>query len=578
MSEKILLLKDIDLDKIKGVSEKGILIELPIYKSDIINPYNKSIANQNTLKNVDKLVNKLVENIGDDSILFIYGSPVQLIEFNESVSKRLKFHYWISLETGNRIEEYSSRGLRHNHLGLLMYTKNGNLSILDTKNTRFPYLSCLACGYNVKDWGGKKHLMNKNGGGISDVWRDLYNLTEKSIDQKIKDITLNKIESNKSDFNPNLECPDSVIKRLNNLVGKSDLLHIKVSPNYFKKISINRKVCTVVTKKNVEHEINRIILGDCIEEMQNLSYKYPEGIFDITFADPPYNLSKKYKEYDDTLKDEEYENWCNKWLELMVKLTKPTGSIFILNIPKWGLSHASTLNKYAYFENWIVWDALSTPKGKIMPAHYSLLHYTKSPGILTFNNQQKIDPIGYCIRNSCINQRIKQEKLIDERIDVGEIWSDLHRIKHKKDRDDHPCQLPYKLMDRIIQTFSNEGDIMFDPFGGAGTTGICALKNKRNFILMELDPYYKDISERRIFEVENTGNTIRKSVPKKKRSKYTKKFLETKAQELSVALKRKPTMEEYIDYYHLELEEIKKIYSEPLNVLKAGRIGIINNL
>jgi site-specific DNA-methyltransferase (adenine-specific) len=53
----------------------------------------------------------------------------------------------------------------------------------------------------------------------------------------------------------------------------------------------------------------------------------------MTFADPPFNLKKKYTSYTDTLEFQEYHNWCEQWISEMVTVTKPTGSIFLHNIP-----------------------------------------------------------------------------------------------------------------------------------------------------------------------------------------------------------------------------------------------------
>ena len=64
---------------------------------------------------------------------------------------------------------------------------------------------------------------------------------------------------------------------------------------------------------------------------------------------------------------------------------------------------------------------------------------------------------------------------------------------------DHPCQMPEKLLERIIKASSNEDDIVLDPFGGTGTTASVAKKLKRNFITMDISKkYFKVMSERLI--------------------------------------------------------------------------------
>ena len=76
---------------------------------------------------------------------------------------------------------------------------------------------------------------------------------------------------------------------------------------------------------------NKIIRGDCLSILK----KIPDKSVDITFADPPFNLKKKYSQYKDLKETEDYLNWCNDWMSEMVRVTKPTGSIFVHNIPRW---------------------------------------------------------------------------------------------------------------------------------------------------------------------------------------------------------------------------------------------------
>ena len=121
---------------------------------------------------------------------------------------------------------------------------------------------------------------------------------------------------------------------------------------------------------------NRVILGDAIEVMKQI----PDNSVDTTFADPPFNLGKKYNSYYDKKEVDEYIDWCKLWLREMVRITKPTGSIFVHNIPKWLTYFAAYLNEIAYFKHWIAWNAMGAPLGKtLLPNHYGILWYVKEP-------------------------------------------------------------------------------------------------------------------------------------------------------------------------------------------------------
>lgn len=239
-----------------------------------------------------------------------------------------------------------------------------------------------------------------------------------------------------------------------------------------------------------------IHLGDCIDVMDGL-YQEHGAFIDLIFADPPYNLDKAYGQYDDARRDREYLSWCNRWLEGCRKLLKPTGTLFVLNLPKWTTHHAVFLNEYFYLRHWLVWDALSEPRGKVMPAHYGLLYYTASLNDFTFNAPMPIELADQCLRPKCIAKRTSHRQMQE----VSDIWYDVHRIKHKRDRDAHPCQLPEKLLERVIGIASNPHDIVFDPFMGTATTAVVAKRMGRHYLGAEIDPSYKEIAERRLQNV-----------------------------------------------------------------------------
>ena len=79
--------------------------------------------------------------------------------------------------------------------------------------------------------------------------------------------------------------------------------------------------------------------------------KFPNNSVTMTFADPPFNLNKKYTNYNDKKNVAEYIIWCEEWLTEMVRITKEDGTIFVHNIPKWLTYYANHLNKIAHFKH-----------------------------------------------------------------------------------------------------------------------------------------------------------------------------------------------------------------------------------
>lgn len=247
---------------------------------------------------------------------------------------------------------------------------------------------------------------------------------------------------------------------------------------------------------------NKILNGDATE----LFKKIPDNSIDVTFADPPFNLKKKYNGYKDSLEFEEYLKWCEIWIQEMVRVTKPSGSIFIHNIPKWLTYYSSILNKYATFRHWISWDAPSSPMGKsLQPSHYGILYYVKDIKQTKFYElrypHKRCRKCGYLLKD----YGGKKQGLHPFGPLLSDVWTDIHRIKHNKYRDEHPCQLPIHLLERIILMSTDESDIVFDPFMGTGTTAIAAKRLGRDYIGFELDNKYVSISNDKLkYEQSNS--------------------------------------------------------------------------
>ncbi|OYD13991.1 restriction endonuclease [candidate division WOR-3 bacterium JGI_Cruoil_03_44_89] len=243
--------------------------------------------------------------------------------------------------------------------------------------------------------------------------------------------------------------------------------------------------------------INKVIQGDCLEMMQ----KIPDNSVDMTFADPPFNLKKRYGKYKDNKEFNEYMNWCKEWIYEMVRITKPAGSIFVHNIPKWLTYFATFLNEIADFKHWIGWDAPTAPMGKtLQPAHYGILFYAKNAKRLKFYEiryQHK-----RCRKCEVLLKDYggKKDGLHPFGPLVSDVWTDIHRIKHNKYRDKHPCQLPVHLMERLILMTTDENDIVLDPFVGTGTTVIAAKRLGRRYIGIDIDEKYVNITNGKLSE------------------------------------------------------------------------------
>jgi site-specific DNA-methyltransferase (adenine-specific) len=246
--------------------------------------------------------------------------------------------------------------------------------------------------------------------------------------------------------------------------------------------------------------VNQIIRGDALEIMSQI----PDDSVDVTFADPPFNLKKSYEQYEDDKETRDYLDWCRQWLSEMFRITKPTGSIFVHNIPKWLTYYSSYLNEIAYFKHWIAWDAMGAPLGKtILPNHYGILWYVKSRNFKFYDIRA---PHRYCRECNALLKDYGGKKHLIHPFGtlVSDVWTDIYRIRHSKRRDEHPCQLPVHLLERLILMTTDVGDIVLDPFIGTGTSAIAAKRLGRKYIGIDIDDKYVAISREKLGDISPT--------------------------------------------------------------------------
>jgi DNA modification methylase len=555
----------------------GVVISTPVDPSEIGQPFSASSEEQPLLDYLKAAIVQVAPKIKEGGYLFIYGLPRYLpalaLDLNESDD--WLFKYWIALDLAHKVIPDQ---LASSHLGLLMYLKGKRSPLnLNTDRVRLPYTACAACGKNLKDWGGKKHQLNKAGSALSDVWKDFYQVSGHSLDPEIPGLTLNHLDLNRPLITDFTVTPAPVLARITALVENgSPLAHLICAPLATRTAQIQVRQASVMLEP--ADLPNDIYLGDSVEVLADWAQRYPDGCFDLIFADPPYNLAKDYATYSDAEIDQDYLNWCDAWLAACIKLLRPGGALVVLNLPKWSIYHTRLLNQELFFQNWIIWDALSTPKGKIMPAHYSLLYYTKGP-VGKFNQNPALTRIprsDYCARPACLRSR--QASGQTETVALSDLWSDLSRIKHRRDRDEHPCQLPEKLMRRIIELFSAPGDFVLDPFSGVGTTALVAKELGRRYAAVDIDEKYVKIGRAKLAEFAQSGSITKPSI-KKVNTGLTKKTVELYMAKLCLELGHLPSEPELrtllaADAQSFDLDTAITLFGDFRLVIKAGRVAL----
>lgn len=230
----------------------------------------------------------------------------------------------------------------------------------------------------------------------------------------------------------------------------------------------------------------KLYKGDCIGVLKMIE---SESV-DVVFADPPFNLGKLYDSgIDDSIEESEYLKWCESWLTECFRILKNGGSLFIYNLPRWNIFLGGFLSQWMTFKHWITVEVkASLPiRGRLYPSHYSLLYYVKGKTAKTFHPDRL--PISTCRHcgGDIRDYGGHKKKLNPNGLNLSDVWTDISPVRHQKYKNRSSNALPLKLLDRVICMSSDEGDTIFDPFGGSGTTYVASELNRRNWVGCDLD-------------------------------------------------------------------------------------------
>lgn len=229
--------------------------------------------------------------------------------------------------------------------------------------------------------------------------------------------------------------------------------------------------------------MSEIILNDNCKIFNGKFQDYIKNIKDIKdyihiVTDPPYNINFKYNSYEDNLTDEEYIEMISEFQEF---------PIAIIHYPEESMK---------YFV-----PSLGVPDEVLVWAYNSNLPNRQHRLVNIYNMNVDFN----AVKQPYKNPKDKRVKKLIENGSVGtrmyDWFTDIQMVKNVSKDKFHPCPIPIQLMERIILLTTQEGDIVFDPFMGSGTTGVAALKNNRRFIGCEFDKKYFDIAKDRLEEI-----------------------------------------------------------------------------
>jgi site-specific DNA-methyltransferase (adenine-specific) len=269
------------------------------------------------------------------------------------------------------------------------------------------------------------------------------------------------------------------------------------------------RLLRLTAKAESQEIVNKTINQDLFEAIDFL----PDEFVDLMFVDPPYNLTKNFngKPFN-RMNNEQYTDWLDSWFSRMMRILKPDATVYICG--DWRSSHSifEVASKHLNIINRITWER------------------EKGRGALA-NWKNASEDIWYCTKSSDYKfyvdrVKMKRKVIAPYRTDDGtpKDWEDdsdgKFRLTHPSnlwtdltvpfwsmpENTDHPTQKPEKLLAKVILASSDENDVVFDPFMGAGTTCVVAKKLNRRFVGIEVDETYCCLAEKRLALAESESS------------------------------------------------------------------------
>lgn len=238
---------------------------------------------------------------------------------------------------------------------------------------------------------------------------------------------------------------------------------------------------------------SEIYLGDCVDVLKQM----PEKSVDMIFADPPYNLSNdgftvhagkrvsvNKGEWDKSSGPEKDFEFHFKWIEACKRVLKDDGTIWISGTYHSIYACGYVLQKQEFrFLNDVSWFKPNASPNlgcrMFTASHETLIWASKSKKAKHTFNYELMK-----------NGDFPGDKIKNPGKQMRSVWSITTPNASEKNHGKHPTQKPLALLDRVVLSSTNPGDVVLDPFCGSATTGVASLLSNREFIGIDSDREY----------------------------------------------------------------------------------------
>jgi DNA modification methylase len=278
--------------------------------------------------------------------------------------------------------------------------------------------------------------------------------------------------------------------------------------------SVPDKMRTEVSDSATSH----VMLTGDVEAMTKF---IPNEFVDLIVTDPPYNRGLNYGVATDRREPSEYYLWCKRWLKECARVLKESGSMYLISYPE---INARLL---PYIEDelglrlrrWLTWHYptnIGHAKKNFTRSQRSILYFTKGKNYI-FHRTKLIQHY----KNPTVSKVKKRIKMghkgrvaydLIQTLDLIELnggidveglvdvlnFNLLKNVSHDRFNEQHPCQLPLTLLKLLVETSTNPGQVLLDPFAGTFTLAKVCKNVGRNSVGIEVNPDYVNLGLKRL--------------------------------------------------------------------------------
>lgn len=245
---------------------------------------------------------------------------------------------------------------------------------------------------------------------------------------------------------------------------------------------------------------DKIVCGDAFDVIPQIK----EKSIDLLFADPPYNLHKKFGNLRfRRMHGDDYRDWLLSWLSLCMPALTPTASVYICGDWRSSAAIQDAGSQFLIPRNRITWER---EKGR--GARFNWKNSSEDIWFFTVSDKYIFNTEAVMQRRRVIAPYRQNGKPKDwnETTDgnfrdthPSNIWTDITvPFWSMPENTDHPTQKPEKLLAKLILAGTEPGGRILDPFAGSGTSAVTARKLGRSFIAVESDENYCLLAAKRL--------------------------------------------------------------------------------